>query len=522
MAYAAYLRKSRVDIEAEANGAGDTLKKHEKELVALSKKMGISIGKFYREVVSGESISGRPEAQQLLSDVAAGIWEGVLVVEIERLARGDTIDQGLIAQTFKFSSTKIVTPSKIYNPDNEFDEEYFEFGLFMSRREYKTINRRLQAGRLRSVNEGKYVGTSSPYGYIKKKISNDKGFTLEPHPEQADIVRLIFELYTKGEINEDGAKRLGAGLIANRLNEMEIKPKKSDIWTEASVRGVLKNPVYAGKIRWNWRPEKKKMIDGQVIIERPINENAHIVNGLHPAIVDADIFYFANRILKSNPVTPVNNMNVIKNPLAGLIICGKCGHSMTRKATNKGYSIVCRTTNCSNISSYFFIVEEKLMIALDQLLSAYKLSLSNNINLTSGRKSTIIEKQIKSFDIELETLSKQKDKIYNLLEQGIYTTEVFVERSGVVSERISEIKTLKDELEKKYRYEKGKSDSNTRLIPKIEKVLEVYHTLQSAQAKNDLLKDVLDKVVYTKDKSGKFKGVDTMDFELRIYPKILY
>lgn len=86
-------------------------------------------------------------------------------MEVERLARGDTIDQGIVAQTFKFSDTKIITPIKTYNPNNEFDEEYFEFGLFMSRREYKTINRRLQRGRMASVKDGKYVANKAPYGY---------------------------------------------------------------------------------------------------------------------------------------------------------------------------------------------------------------------------------------------------------------------------------------------------------------------------------------------------------------------
>ena len=95
--------------------------------------------------------------KELLSDVQEGRWKGVLVVEVERLARGDTIDQGTVAKSFKYSNTKIITPIKIYDPNNEFDEEYFEFGLFMSRREYKTINRRLQMGRISSVKEGKFV-----------------------------------------------------------------------------------------------------------------------------------------------------------------------------------------------------------------------------------------------------------------------------------------------------------------------------------------------------------------------------
>ena len=42
----------------------------------------------------------------------------------------------------------IITPIKIYDPNDEYDEEYFEFGLFMSRREYKTIKRRMQRGRV--------------------------------------------------------------------------------------------------------------------------------------------------------------------------------------------------------------------------------------------------------------------------------------------------------------------------------------------------------------------------------------
>ena len=135
MPYSMYLRKSRADAEAEARGEGETLARHEKALLELAKRLHLNVTEIYREVVSGETIAARPVMQQLLNEVEQGAWEGVLVMEVERLARGDTIDQGIVAQTFKFSDTKIVTPLKVYDPANEFDEEYFEFGLFMSRRE---------------------------------------------------------------------------------------------------------------------------------------------------------------------------------------------------------------------------------------------------------------------------------------------------------------------------------------------------------------------------------------------------
>ena len=148
MAYCIYLRKSRADIELEEKGEGETLARHRKILETLAKKHNYEIGKIYSEIVSGESIALRPEMQNLLYDLEHGLWQGVLVMEIERLARGDTIDQGIIARVFRESGTKIITPNKIYDVENEFDEEYFEFSLFMSRREYKTINRRIQRGRI--------------------------------------------------------------------------------------------------------------------------------------------------------------------------------------------------------------------------------------------------------------------------------------------------------------------------------------------------------------------------------------
>ena len=198
MPYCLYVRKSRADAEAEARGEGETLTRHINTLLELAKRKHLDITQIYREIVSGETIAARPVMQQLLAEVEQGMWDGVLVMEVERLARGDTVDQGIVAQTFKFSDTQIITPLKDYKPNDEFDEEYFEFGLFMSRREYKTINRRLQRGRLASVKEGKYVGSHKPFGYDRVKIVGDKGFTLAPNPDEADIIRMIFNLYTKG------------------------------------------------------------------------------------------------------------------------------------------------------------------------------------------------------------------------------------------------------------------------------------------------------------------------------------
>lgn len=140
MSYFIYARKSRKDAELEALGI-DVLERHITTLLELAKTLSLPIGAIYREVVSGDSIDTRPVMTQVLSEVEACMWDGALVMDVDRLARGDTIDQGRVQRAFFYSNTRIVTPSKTYDPANEYDNEYFEFSLFMSRREYATIKR---------------------------------------------------------------------------------------------------------------------------------------------------------------------------------------------------------------------------------------------------------------------------------------------------------------------------------------------------------------------------------------------
>ena len=113
LSYCMYLRKSRKDLELERLQPGSTLARHESILCSLAKSLTISVQSIYREVGSGDTIQDRPVMQQLLTEVEKGLWEGVLVMEIERLARGDSIDQGIVTRTFQYSRTRIITYYKI-------------------------------------------------------------------------------------------------------------------------------------------------------------------------------------------------------------------------------------------------------------------------------------------------------------------------------------------------------------------------------------------------------------------------
>lgn len=511
--YAIYLRKSREDIESEKYGESETLARHEKILTTLAEKRNLTIGKIYREVVSGETISERKEMQKLLKDVENEKWTGVLVVEVERLARGDTADQGRVSKAFKYSHTKIITPVKTYDPDNEFDEEYFEFGLFMSRREYKTINRRLQRGREVSVSEGKFVGNIAPFGYDRVKLKDSKGYGLSINQNEASIVKEIFRLYAfeGNTINS----------VVKQLNNMNLKPRISNEWTISSVKDILSNPTYVGKIVWNRRKQKKKTKNGHLIISRPRNNEYLIYDGLHEPIIDTETWDLVQEKRKQN--TPkVKHNNIVQNPLVGLVFCEKCGKPMQRRPytkANKPATLMCSNSKCDNISSKLYIVENKIIEALKIWLENYKIDykIKDNSNIENNR---IIEQSILATKKELEKENTKLNKIYDFLENGIYSKDEFINRSKSIKENIQSLEIkLKEYTELLNKNNESKQQKEI-MIPKLENVIDLYYNLESAEDKNILLKSILAKVTYLKTEKAIKKDSDLTNFELHIYPKI--
>lgn len=520
MPYCIYLRKSRADVEAEALGQGETLSRHKALLLEVAKKGDYDVTEIYQEIVSGDTIAARPVMQRLLREVCDGLWQGVLVAEIERLARGNTADQAQVQTAFAVSGTRIITPFKVYDPQNEIDNQYFEFGLFMSRQEYRTINRRLRQGMEASAKEGKWVGGSCPYGYERVRVERGKGWTLAPHEPEAGIVKLIFRLYVEGEKKEDGSyQTFGAYSIARRLDSMGVAPPgPSACWWDSTICDILQNPVYIGKIRWRNHHKQKRVVNGEVKVKRVLSsdEERILVDGLHPALIDRGTFDKAQELAQHKGPAPVKKSNVLVNPLAGILVCGECGRTMVLSVQKQGRFLKCLSPVCHNVSSKYETVEQRLLQGLEQWLSGYRLQWDGDPDADEQELLDLKAKNVRKAEANLETLHRQLSRTHDLLEQGVYDTDTFLERSRSLSQRIQEandtIARLRDELADGERI----AASRQSIIPKVEKLLDLYDVLPSAQAKNELLRDILEKVVYMRPsrRGGKDK------FELVLYPKL--
>ena len=505
---AIYLRKSRADIEAEQRGEGETLAKHKKALLKYAQQNNLNIVRIREEIVSGESLAHRPQMIELLKEVENGEYDAVLCMDMDRLGRGNMQEQGLILETFRQSETKIITPRKTYDLTDEFDEEYTEFETFMARRELKLITRRMQGGRVRSVEEGNYIGTRPPYGYIIKETDN--GRTLEPHPDQAPVVKLIFDLYTE--------KGMGANKIAHELNRLGYTTYTGIEWKSSSVLNIIKNAVYAGRIQWRKKETVKSTEPGKRcdVRTRPRDEWID-VKGKHEPLVSMTTYKKAQDILKRKYHVPYQLESGITNPLAGLIKCDMCGSSMVlRPYTTQQPHLKCYNQLCQNKSTRFAYVEDRVIRQLEIWLHDYKLRW-DKYKPERKEESILDIKQtaLKNLQRELKELEKQKERLHDFLERGIYDEETYLERSQNLAERIENthkaIKDTKTEIDTEKRREKAQKD----IIPTVERVLDVYKLTDDPAEKNRLLKTVLSYATYRKEKTQRGD-----DFTLVLYPKL--
>lgn len=199
------------------------------------------MAEFRDEGVSGVKPFGeRPEGKRLLALAGDGLFERVLVYCPDRLAR-DVVEAGLAMRELK--RLKIVTEFVSHSFDDTPEgEALFNMLMLFAQYERRIIARRTHAGRERVVREGRYIsGPIVPYGYRRV----DDGRTLEPHPETAEVVRLMFRWATEGS---------GLKAIASRLDDMRVPPpnpkesrRRIDGWRWVTVYGILKHPRYVGR-----------------------------------------------------------------------------------------------------------------------------------------------------------------------------------------------------------------------------------------------------------------------------------
>lgn len=477
--YAILLRKSRSDLELEQIEKLETLAKHEQILTELATRMRLNVVEVYREVISGDSLDSRPEMQRLIKDLYQGKYKGVLVMSLDRLARGNAKDQGIISEAFKVTNTLIITPQKTYDPNNMSDEDFIDFGLFMARFEYKAISRRMNIGKLLAIKNGNYMAGSPPYGYdIIKPARNIR--TLKPN-ENAEFVKMIFNWYT--------IDKMSAGEIARTLTEMKIpSPAKKKEWHRSTIKDIVTNDVYNGKVKWQKRKSVKEYENGTIVKKNKRQKEYLLFDGKHPALVSEEQF---NKVKTLAGSAPKNASLTLKNPLATILRCKHCGKAMIKQSFKHARPRITHPVSklCNSKSAYFDDVYNELIQALKLEVEDFEFKLTNDYEVKKAKEQ---KKLIAAMTKELEALEEQQEELHNLLERKVYSEKTFMKRNAKIQSEI-------DELELKLEEAIVVEDVN--YSERIIKLKDVINALQDdnidAKIKNDFLKEIITKVDYS-------------------------
>lgn len=500
MIWLMYLRKSRQDDPNET--VEEVLAKHEQILQEWARReLGREIPEdcIYREIISGESLSERQEAQKLLARIEDTNVVGVVCVDPQRLSRGDLTDCGTLINTLLYTKTLVATPVMTYDLSNKMERRFFQDELMRGRDYLEYVKETLARGKLASVKRGNFIGSVPPYGYDKTTIGKDH--TLVPNEEEADVVRMIFDWF----VNEG----IGTMKITRRLNSFGIKPRGKEIWYERTIDQILRNKHYDGKVVFFRRKTAIHIEDGKATKKRTWQPESEllVVEGKHPAIVDHELFMMAQERLYNEPRVPKDQR--LKNPLAGVVFCSKCGHNMIRHPYKHAEDrLACRYHKpmCMKSARLNDVIQATIIALEESELPDLKAKLSNG----EGKSVAIQKRMLEKLEAQMEDYRKQEEKQYDLLETGKYTQELFDRRNAALRQKMEDCQ--KQIFETKQSMPK-EVDYAERIMSLEEAIAALKDDTIPYEAQNKLIKKIVERIdVTTHEITPKKVGVNLKVF----------
>lgn len=451
----------------------------------------------YKEVASSETIDDRPEILRLLKAIENPAVKAVLVVEVQRLSRGDLEDAGRLIKAFRYSNTHIITPMRVYDLRDEYDRDAVERELKKGN-EYLEYYKKIQArGKLGSVKAGNYVGSVAPFGFDRVPFKDGKKtcYTLAEKKSEADIVRLIFQWYC----NED----IGVKAICRRLESMHIKTKSGlDKWKPSIIFKMLENVHYIGYVRWNWRKTVTVIENQEIKKLRPRAKGVEeylVYKGRHDGIISEELFNKAQEVKGTRHRTRPDT--TLKNPFSGLMYC-KCGSKIGYNTYVKdGVEYASPKLKCNNQvrcktgSADFNEVLKYVCESLRDCISDFEMRVESNQDDSVKLHESLISnlnKQLK--DVEARELSQWRSQSdpdpANRMPQAIF--------QQLNEELLQEKANIKEALCKAYESIPQPINYKEKILKFTDALIALEDPEISATIKNQYLKDIIERIDYSR------------------------
>lgn len=500
-----YLRKSQSDDPLLS--VEEVLANHERILDEWAERnLGAKVPEEnkFREVVSGETISGRPEMQKVLRLIESPKYKAIMVVEPQRLSRGDLEDIGRMMKLLKHTNTFVITPQRMYDLRDEYDWDAFERELKRGNDYLNYTKKILNRGRLLSVAAGNYIGNVPPYGYDKDVVMDGKKkcHTLKINEEQAEVVRMIFDMY----VNQD----MGRVNICHRLDELGIKPPRGKHWSQEGMWDMISNIHYIGKVRWNFRKTEYVVEDGEIKATRKTQKIGEylVYDGKHPAIISEELFNAAQEKKGRNPRS--KKKTKVRNPLAGLVYC-RCGRAMSLRIYKKKDGserspsrLLCDgQVHCKTGSCLYDEMLSRVIKILEDCIEDFEIRLKNDegdsaklhtklIKNLEKRKEELEAKELAQWEAQADPdpAKRMPQHIFQKLNE-----KLLAEKEEVRQALCKAYESMPEPVDYQEKLMRFRDALNALLDPNVD-----------AQKKNTLLKQCIERIEYHREKPVRMES----------------
>lgn len=388
---------------------GFSLEAQQSLLLDYCRNADIGVYKIYVEAGrSGKDIEGRPALRELLEDARQGRFQQVVCLRLNRISRNLT-DLLHIVELLDQNGITLHSLTEDLRTDTPMGKFSLQMIGAVAENERRQIAQNVRLSMQRRGRLGKWNGGNQVLGYrwITDLTDRQRSFT-EIVPEEAALVRFIFEWYASG---------LGLKAIATRLNSGGHHTKRGKAFHSVSVRCLLTNVNYIGKIAYH---------DDQGI--------RTVTDGEHEPIVSLELWEKVQNQLDERSCPPTK-LTSRYYPLVGLLKCPICSGSMipshvtryrkdgTRKVThyyicsryNSGGSTVCKP-NHIQADSIETWVNDRVLHFLSHPSVAEQLV--EEINHRRDKKLLPIWQRMKGIDGQLASLKSRSLRCYEMFEDG--------------------------------------------------------------------------------------------------------
>lgn len=474
----------------------DALDRQVQELTEFveSNKEWVLIKKYVDEGKSGTTSTGRSDYNKLCADLVKGKFDLIVVKDESRLMR-NSYDWQIFKNNLIKNDKQLFffMENRYYTPDNDL---LHNIKVAVAEEYSKELSRKINTAAHYAQKNGTIYGNSRIYGYKKDKAK------LVIDEEEAEVVRLVFELYIQGK---------GFRAIQNVLTEKGIYSSTGTPFSLTTMKRMLKQEKYCGVIVSHKTQTDfyKKRVD-----VLPEDEWVKIFDPERcPPILSREVFDKANDLLKQrcqeNGAEEAKKRGAFKGnnyPLSGKIYCGKCGkvywheHYITKVnalerniwqcSSYKAYGI---KNGCSNRK----LDDAKIMLMLRQILCEMihnddvksVVDMVANINDNANNDNG---KRVRDLKAKLTRLEKRKENLVISLTDGVIDKEEFLKAKQQTIEDISRLTLEIIEAEKEV---EGNVTNN---FQKIKDFLDLSIDNPS-QIGDNVIKDIIDKIVVDND-----------------------